>query len=275
MHALLLPLLPRWQRLPWPLPAVLTWATGWGLCVGAHALGLPGALGLGAGLLASTLLALACQGCWRRGIAGLGFPLSALALGAAGHMPPWVWLLLLLPVLAIYPLRAWRDAPLFPTPHNALVGLDAVLATSPQRVLDVGSGLGHGLAALHRLWPQAQVHGIEWSPLLAAATALRCRWAHVRRGDMWAASWAGYDLIYLFQRPESMARAFAKVAAEAAPGCWLVSLEFAVHGQPAVACLQGPQRRPLWVYQPAGPAPGHSPALSPDARHSTMAPGSR
>ena len=84
-------------------------------------------------------------------------------------------------------------------------------------------------------------------------------------------TWAGFDVIYVFQRPESMARAFAKVAAEAAPGCWLVSLEFAVPGQPPVACLQGPQRRTLWVYQPAGAAPG----LLRGAQHSTTARSSR
>ena len=255
---------PRWQRLPWPLPALLAWAAGWGLWRAARGVGLPPVAAFGAGLLAATLLALANPGRWRQGIAGLGFPLSALALGAAHTMPAWVWLLLLLPVLAVYPLRAWRDAPFFPTPHNALAGLDAVVHTPPQRVLDVGCGLGHGLAALHRLWPQAQVSGVEWSPLLSAASALRCRYARVRRGDMWAVSWAGFDVIYLFQRPESMARAFAKAATEATPGTWLVSLEFAVPGQPPVACLQGPQRRPLWVYQPAGAA-----------SHSTTAPGSR
>ena len=259
--------------LPWPLPALLAWAAGWGLWLAARRWGLPPAAGFGLGLLGGVALALVCQGRWRRGIAGLGFPLSALALGAAGTMPAWLWLLMLLAVLAVYPLRAWRDAPLFPTPQDALAGLDAVLHTPPQRVLDAGCGLGHGLAALHRLWPAAQISGVEWSPLLAAASALRCRYARVRRGDMWAASWAGFDVIYLFQRPESMARAFKKLAAEARPGTWLVSLEFAVPGQPPVACLQGPQRRPLWVYQPSGPLSPAIPVIP--ACHSTTAPGGR
>jgi SAM-dependent methyltransferase len=175
-------------------------------------------------------------------------------------MPAWVWLLLLLPVLAAYPLRAWRDAPFFPTPKAALTGLDALMQP-PQRVLDAGCGLGHGLAALHRLWPQAELHGVEWSPLLAWATAGRCRYAHVRRGDMWAGSWAGHDLVYVFQRPESMARAHEKARRELAPGAWLVSLEFGVPGIEASASLQGApggagaQRRPVWAYRMPAAAP--------------------
>ena len=235
--------------LPWPVPALLVWCGAWLLWLALARAGLNPAWAFAAALGASGAAALACQGRWRRGIAAAGFPLSALALGAAGGLPPWVWLLLLLPVLALYPLRAWRDAPLFPTPADALQGLDALVGT-PAKVLDAGCGLGHGLVALQRLWPQAHCSGVEWSPLLALAARWRCPQAHIRRGDMWASSWAGHDLVYLFQRPESMARAHAKAQAELAPGAWLVSLEFEVPGVPPVACLEGPGRRPLWVYQP-------------------------
>lgn len=244
---------PTRQRLPWPLPALLAWATGWVLWAALGAAGAAPALAFAAALGGSTLAALACRGRWRQGIAAAGFPLSALALGAAGALPPWVWLLLLLPVLALYPLRAWRDAPLFPTPADALTGLD-LLVGQPQRVHDAGCGLGHGLAALRRLWPQATLCGVEWSPLLALAARWRCSHARVQRGDMWAVHWGGFDLVYLFQRPESMARAHTKAARELAPGAWLVSLEFAVPGVAPVACLQGGGRKPVWVYQPAGPA---------------------
>jgi SAM-dependent methyltransferase len=236
-------------RLPWPLPALLAWAAGWALWLGAGAAGAPPALALAAAVAGASVLAWPCRGGWRRLIAGSGFPLSALALGLAGHWPPWMWLLLLLPLLAAYPLRAWRDAPFFPTPAGALAGLDAVTG-APRRVLDAGCGLGHGLAALQRLWPQAELHGVEWSPALAWLAALRCRGAGIARGDMWARSWADYDLVYLFQRPESMARAWAKAEQELAPGGWLVSLEFAVPDCTPWACLQGPGRRPVWIYRP-------------------------
>jgi SAM-dependent methyltransferase len=238
-----------WRKaLPWPLPAVLAWALGWGLWAALTTAHASPALGFGLGMAAAGLAALACRGTWRRAIAALGFPLSALVCGVAAPWPAWGWLLLLLPLLAAYPLRAWADAPFFPTPAAALEGLDEWIAT-PARVLDAGCGLGHGLQALHRLWPQAALTGLEWSPALAWVAARRCRYARVRRGDMWAASWSGHDVVYLFQRPESMARALAKARRELAPGAWLVSLEFAVPDELPSASLQGAARRPVWLYR--------------------------
>ena len=93
--------------------------------------------------------------------------------------------------------------------------------------------MGAGLRELHAAYPQAELHGLEWSWPLTLACALRCRFARVRRADIWAGDWSGYDLGYLFQRPESMPRAMAKAAAELKPGAWLLSLELvAVDLQP-------------------------------------------
>jgi SAM-dependent methyltransferase len=164
-------------------------------------------------------------------------------------MPATGWLAALLPLALLYPLRAWRDAPFFPTPADALAGLEACVTPAPQRVLDAGCGLGHGLVAVRQVWPDAELHGIEWSRPLAALARWRCRWAHVTRADMWRASWAGYEMVYLFQRPESMARALAKARSEWADGGWLVSLEFAVPGATPHARLQPPGRRPVWIYR--------------------------
>jgi len=235
---------------PWPLPALLAWAAGWLLWLPLRRAGLEPLPAFALATLASGALALPCRGLWRRFIAAAGFPLSLLVLGGAGGWPAWLWLMPLLPLFALYPMRAWRDAPVFPTPADALAGLDAVVG-QPRRVLDAGCGLGHGLAALRGLWPGAALVGIEWSAPLAWAARRRCRDAEVQRGDMWQASWAGHDLVYLFQRPESMARAFAKAAAELSHEAWLVSLEFAVPGVAPVACLEGPGRKPVWVYRPA------------------------
>jgi SAM-dependent methyltransferase len=244
----LLPLRTLVARLPWPVPALLAWACGWAVWALIREGGALPPLAFGAGSLAGLALALRVVGRWRQSIAAAGFPLSALVLGAAS-LPPWLWLLLLLPLLAAYPVRAWRDAPLFPTPARALDGL-ATLVGSPRRVLDAGCGLGHGLAALQRQWPRAEIHGLEWSRALAWLAARRSHFAQVQRGDMWVASWAAYDLVYLFQRPESMARAYAKAESELAPGAWLVSLEFAVTGRQPWASLQEAGRKPVWIYQP-------------------------
>jgi hypothetical protein len=192
---------------------------------------------------------------WRRAFIALGFPLSValsgLGLGGASALAPgWVWLLLLLVLLLLYPLNAWRDAPLFPTPLHALRDLpQSAPLPSGACVLDAGSGLGDGLKALRQAYPHCQLHGIEWSWPLRAACALRCPWARVRQGDIWRADWSPYAMVYLFQRPESMARAAAKARAQMRPGSWLVSLEFEVKDWLPSAKLSAPDGRPVWLYQ--------------------------
>ena len=78
---------------------------------------------------------------------------------------------------------------------------------------------------------------------------LRCPWARVRRGDIWQADWSRYDLVYLFQRPESMPRAVHKAARELRPGAWLVSLDFEAVLLKTTARYQAPGGKMLWLYQ--------------------------
>ena len=235
------------MRLPWPAPALIAWAGAWAL----HALLLPRAgplAALLAGCALGTLASLWGTRWWRRVLIALGFPLS-LALTGAAALPAWAWLIPLLLLLAVYPLNAWRDAPLFPTPAGALQGLETLAPLPPEaRVLDAGCGLGDGLRALRQAYPQAQLDGLEHSWPLRWLCALRCPWARVRQGDIWLADWSSYQLVYLFQRPESMTRALVK-AGEMAPGSWLVSLEFPLPGVAPQA--QWPVReggRMVWVY---------------------------
>ena len=227
----------------WPLPALAVWAACWALFAVARSAGagvvlplvIATVLGAGAGVLGSTP--------WRRVFIAIGFPLSLAASGAAGTLPAWAWLLPLALLAFVYPVNAWRDAPVFPTPAGALDGL-ARLAALPEgaRVLDAGCGLGDGLRELRREYPAAHLLGLEWSWPLRWVCALRCRFAEVRRADIWAADWSGFDLVYMFQRPESMARAWQKAQRELRPGAWLASLEFEVAGRQAdrtLACADG------------------------------------
>lgn len=235
--------------LPWPLPALLVWAAAWGVFVLLAR--------LGAGALVAVLLAcgvgvagsvLGRTG-WRRIFIGAGFPLS-LALSGVAPLQAWHWLLPLALLLLIYPLNAWRDAPLFPTPRNGLRGLDAAVSLPDGAlVLEAGCGLGDGLQALRQVYPAARLHGLEWSWPLRLLCAWRCPWARVRRGDLWRADWRPYQMVYLFQRPESLPRAMAKAAAELPPGAWLVSLEFPALGWRPDAVLQGDRERAVWAYQ--------------------------
>ena len=240
--------------LPWPLPAVLAWVLAWG----AHAVAVhqgwdqpvPLALACGVGLGMSLL----GRSWMRRLLISAGFPLAMLLTGLV-VVPGWVWLLLLGLLLLVYPLNAWRDAPLFPTPQDALLHLpDAAPLEPGASVLDAGCGLGQGLWALREAYPLARLEGIERSALLGALCAWRCRWARVRRGDMWRLDWSSYALVYLFQRPETMARAWDKGRAQMRPGSWFVSLEFEVPGQDPHATQRLADGRPLWIYRVAGSA---------------------
>jgi hypothetical protein len=231
---------------PWPLPALLAWAACWAVFAVLRALdaSLPLSLTLAAALGAA--LAGSASTPWRRVFVGFGFPLSLVASGLATQVPPWAWLAPLLILALAYPVRAWRDAPLFPTPAGVLTGLErqAPLGAGA-RIVDAGCGLGDGLLELRRRYPDASIDGIEWSWPLRLAAGLRCRFAQVRRRDMWAADWSSYALVYLFQRPESMARAWDKAVREMAPGSWLVSLEFAVPDRAADRRLDNGERRVL------------------------------
>lgn len=243
----------------WPAPALLVWLMAWGLCLGLqHAqaptwlqLVLPTVLGVSLGLwpaLAATR--------WRTVFVAAGFPVSALLMalmGAGwqgGGVPAWAWLLPLAVLLLAYPVRAWRDAPVFPTPPDALDELPSVVSLPPAaQLLDAGCGLGHGLMALHAVFPQATCHGTEWSWPLSVWCRLRCPWARIRRGDMWAQDWSPFDVVYVFQRPESMPKAWAKAQRELKPGTYLVSLEFAVPDARPIAQLMLNASRAVWVYR--------------------------
>lgn len=233
----------------WPLPAVLTWLAAWGLFTGLQRSGLSPLSALGCACALGVVASLLGSSWWRRLMIGLGFPLL-LAVSGAVRLPAWAWLVPLLLLLLIYPLNAWRDAPLFSTPADALKDLAAHAPLgSGAIILDAGCGLGDGLKALRSAYPQAQLHGLEWSWLLRGLCALRCPWARVRQGDIWQADWSGYDLVYLFQRPESLPRAVTKALAELKPGTWLVSLEFEALALQPQACLYAPDGRPVWLYQ--------------------------
>jgi hypothetical protein len=236
----------------WPLPALFAWVVCWALYAAlARGNGNAPAAALGAGVLGAGL-ALAGATPWRRIFIGCGFPLSlaVASVGAGDAMPAWAWLLPLVLLAFVYPLRAWRDAPIFPTPAGALRGLAQAVPLAPRAaILDAGSGLGAGLVELRREYPDSALEGIEWSWPLWLAGALRCRFARVRRGDLWSADWSSFALVYLFQRPESMARAAAKASHELAPGAWLASLEFEIATLLPQLVLESSDGRRVWLYR--------------------------
>lgn len=237
----------------WPLPAVGAWTAAWVVYRMLLAQNLAPhwswaaacALGVAAGVGATSW--------WRRLFIACGFPLSwALTQSgsALAEWPAWAWLLPLLVLFVLYPLRTWRDAPLFPTPLDALGELPAHAPLPAQaKVLDAGCGLGHGLQALHTVYPSQELHGLEWSWPLRFAAALRCPWARVRQGDIWKADWSVFDMVYVFQRPESMERAVNKANAGMREGTWLVSLDFEATSFRSAAHFVAPGGKMVWLYQ--------------------------
>jgi SAM-dependent methyltransferase len=223
----------------WPLPALWSWLAAWSLYSGALAAGLAPGPSLALGAAVGAGLGWLQRERWRRLIVALGFPASVLALGWQGGASGLLWLAPLLLLWWLYPRRTWTEAPLFPTPRGALQRLPG-LAPLPAdaRVLDAGCGAGDGLRELLHAYPHARVEGIEWSRPIAWLARLRARGATVRRGDLWADDWSPFALVYVFQRPESMPRVWAKACAEMAPGAWLCSLDFAVPDVKPAACWQ-------------------------------------
>ena len=238
------------KKLTWPLPALLAWISSWAL----YALLLQWQASEWVALLLpafwSGFLTRMADTSMRRALIGLGFPLSYMALHGGLNMPSIGWLILLVIVVLVYPRRAWQDAPLFPTPKNALRLLpDHITLLAGARILDAGSGMGDGLIALRSAFPRADFTGIEMSWPLRFLSALRCTFARIRQGDIWLADWRDYDLVYMFQRPETMPRAVEKSESQLRAGAWLVSLEFEARELQAQAVIESPDGRPVWVYQ--------------------------
>lgn len=241
----------RWLELPWPLPALMVWLSAWAGYGLLMAWGAPGSRALLAAVLGGAVCAWLLQPVpWRRLLMAAGFPLSwALSQGVT-EVPAGLWLGVALMGLVLYPPSTWGDAPLFPTPTDALDGLREVVPLPPMaRILDLGSGAGDGLKALEQAYPDARLSGVESSWPLVWLARVRCPTARIQRGDMWALSWAEYDLVYVFQRPETMAQAMTKARAELQPGTWLASLEFAVPDEPPTATWTCPDGRTVWLYQ--------------------------
>lgn len=240
-------------QLTWPLPAILTWLSSWLLFYILQVFGLGVNIAFATAVSFSVVCSFAGSTRWRKGLITAGFPVSFLLTGSTvvgGVFHSSMWLLPLALLLIVYPVRAWRDAPFFPTPGGTLTQIrDHVNLVQGAKVLDAGCGLGHGLRALRNEFPTACLFGVEWSWPLCWVCRLLCPWAHILRADLWKFDWSDFDMVYLFQRPESMQKAADKAAKELKAGAWLVSLEFEAIDLVSTAEIQTSSGKMMWLYQ--------------------------
>jgi hypothetical protein len=243
----------RFGKIPWPLPAVLVWLSSWGVFYLTQSLGIGFNSALLMAVCLGAVLSTMGQTWWRKSFIAGGFPVSFLILfsfdGLMG-LPAWFWLIPLCVLLLIYPIRSWQDAPLFPTPANTLSLLSSKAPLPLKaKVMDAGCGLGHGLDALRIAYPQADLTGVEWSRLLCWVCQMRCPWAKISRGNIWEVNWSDFNLVYVFQRPESMQRAANKAMKELKPGAWMVSLEFEADALVFSSQFHSSGGKIVWLYQ--------------------------
>ncbi len=169
---------------------------------------------------------------WWRPILLLFAPALYWALLLA--LPSWIYLAGLL-LCALLLGNSVRDrVPLYLSSSAVWSALERHLELKPgSRVLDLGAGLGGGLAWLAARHPQVQFVGVENSPLLWLLCRLRLARvanATVRWRNLWAEPLQDYAVVYAFLSPAPMPRLWRKVKSEMQPGSLFVSNSFEVPG---------------------------------------------
>lgn len=163
------------------------------------------------------------------------------------QLPPAVYLGGLLVCLLLLGNSVADRVPLYLSSAAAWEALERLLPLEPgQRVLDLGSGFGGGLACLAGRHPQLQFIGLESSPLLWLAGWLRLQKhtnAEVRWKSLWSEPLQGYQVVYAFLSPAPMERLWRKVKNEMQPGTLFISNSFEVPGVQPDARIEVGDRR--------------------------------
>lgn len=189
-------------------------------------------LAIGVGAVALLLSLILKMPSWWLPIQALFVP--ALVLGLRLNLPPWVWLLGFVALWLIFRATPGERVPLYlsnRTTWDAVAGL--LPQDRPCAFIDLGCGLGGGLARLARRYPASQFHGVEAAPLPFALAWLRVRGlknCQIRYGDFWAEDLSRYTLVYAFLSPEPMPALWDKARREMRPGGLFVSNSFEVPG---------------------------------------------
>ena len=112
--------------------------------------------------------------------------------------------------------------------------------------LDIGSGTGSLLRMLARVRADSRFTGIENAPApwalgwLLGRNLANLDW---RRGDFFAHSWQGYDVVYAFLSPVPMAAVWHKAVHDMVPGSLLISNSFEIPDLRAERIVEVDDRR--------------------------------
>lgn len=208
---------------------------------------------LAIGAVALVFATLSRQPWWWRIMHASFMPLVWLTRGL--NIEPGWFLLAFIVLLLVYRGALSGQVPLYLSNKQTVAALAELLAErGPGRFLDLGAGLGSITVPLADRYPDSHFTGYENAPLTWLAGRLlsvgrpNIDW---RRDDLWQARLGDYDVVYAFLSPVPMARLWAKIEAEMAPGSLFVSNSFPVPGvtPDQVIEVDCTPARPLYCYQ--------------------------
>jgi SAM-dependent methyltransferase len=162
----------------------------------------------------------------------LAFAPAAVWAHTLALSPVW-WAAAFALLLVVFGSTFRTQVPLFLTARAVRQALGSLLDPArPQRIVDLGCGLGSVLTALKRARPDCVCEGVELALLPYIVSRLRaartgCR---VERRDLMTVDLSRYDVVYAFLSPAPMQALWAKARREMRPGSRFVSLAFPVPG---------------------------------------------
>lgn len=181
------------------------------------------------GVLAALLSRWRRQAAWWPVMHFLFLPAALAALSL--RLPPWVFLVVFLLMLALYWSTFRTQVPFYASGAAAWSAVEAELPQRPLRMIDIGSGLGGLVVNLAGRRTDSQFEGIELAPLpwlvsrVRQMAGARCRFL---RGDYHRLDFGAYDVVFAYLSPAAMPALWAKARAEMRSGTLLLSHEFAV-----------------------------------------------
>lgn len=158
----------------------------------------------------------------------------SIALAWRLDLPPVLYLAGFVLLWAIFRSNVRERVPFYLTNRETWLAVSELL---PRNVgfefVDLGCGLGGGLAVLAGQCQSGEFLGIESAPLqvlLGRVCLRRKKNCRIRFGDFWNEDLGRFDVVYAFLSPAPMPRLWRKARTEMKPGSLFISNTFGVPG---------------------------------------------